>query len=44
MKTFRDFFVWYNNIDVVPFLEALPFSFYRNRNIDMFKEGISVPR
>ena len=42
MKTFRDFFVWYNNIDVVPFLEALPF--YRNRNIDMFKEGISVPR
>ena len=43
MKTFRDFFIWYNNIDMVPFLEALPFYFYRNRNIDIRKEGINFP-
>ena len=23
MKTFRDFLIWYNNRDVVPFLEAI---------------------
>ena len=41
----RDFLVWYNNRDVVPFLEALDkqFAFYQQQNIDMFKYGISVP-
>ena len=45
MKTMRDFLVWYNNRDVVPFLEAIDkqFAFYRQQNIDMFKYGISVP-
>ena len=45
MKTLRDFLVWYNNRDVVPFLEAIDkqFAFYRQQNIDMFKDGISVP-
>ena len=45
MKTMRDFLVWYNNRDVVPFLEAIDkqFAFYRQQNIDMFKDGISVP-
>jgi hypothetical protein len=39
------FFSWYNNKDVVPMLEALEkmFQFYKNRHIDMFKDGISVP-
>ena len=38
--TLRDFLVWYNNRDVVPFLQAI---FYQRRGIDMFKQGISVP-
>ena len=45
MKTMRDFLMWYNNRDVTPFLEAIykQFTFYRHRDIDMFKDGISVP-
>ena len=45
MTTLRDFLVWYNNKDVVPFLQAIDrqFAFYRQRGIDMFKQGISVP-
>ena len=33
MKTFRDFLIWYNNRDVVPFLEAIEkqFHFYTNK-------------
>ena len=45
MKTMRDFLMWYNNRDVVPFLEAIDkqFAFYKQQNIDMFKYGVSVP-
>ena len=45
MKTMRDFLVWYNNRDVTPFLEAIAkqAGFYKHQNIDMFKDGISVP-
>ena len=45
MKTLREYLVWYNNRDVTPFLEAIDkqFTFYRHRDIDMFKDGISVP-
>ena len=45
MTTMRDFLVWYNNRDVVPFLDAIDkqLAFYRQQNIDMFKYGISVP-
>ena len=45
MKSMRDFLVWYNNRDVIPFLEAITkqFAFYHDRGIDMFKDGISVP-
>ncbi len=45
MKSMRDFIVWYNNRDVVPFLEALDkqFAFYKQQNIDMFKYGVGVP-
>ena len=45
MQTMRDFLVWYNNLDVVPFLEAISKQtiFYQQRGIDMFKDGISVP-
>ena len=45
MTTMKDYLTWYNNRDVVPFLEALEkqFSFYRQLGVDMFKDGISVP-
>ena len=45
MKSMRGFLVWYNNRDVVPFLEAIDkqFAFYKQQNIDMFKDGVSVP-
>ena len=45
MTTLRQFLVWYNNRDVVPFLEAIDkqFAFYQQQRIDMFKDGISVP-
>ena len=45
MTTLRDFFVWYTNRDVVPFLQVIDrqFAFYQQRGIDMFKQGISVP-
>ena len=46
MKTFQDYLTWYNNLDVVPFLEALEkqVKFYREElKVDMFKDGISVP-
>ena len=45
MKTVREYLIWYNNRDVTPFLEVIDkqFTFYRHRDIDMFKDGISVP-
>ena len=45
MKTMRDFLIWYNNLDVEPFVEGLGkmADFYKERHIDAFKDGISVP-
>ena len=45
MRTLRDFLVWYNNLDVVPFLEALDKmgQFWRRYGVDMLKEAISLP-
>ena len=45
MTTMKDYLIWYNNRDVVPFLEALEkqFNFYKQLGVDMFKDGISVP-
>ena len=45
MKAMRDFLVWYNNRDVVSFLDAIDkqFTFYKQQNIDMFKDGVRVP-
>ena len=45
MKTMHDFLVWYNNRDVVPFLDAIDkqCAFYKQQNIEMFKDGVSVP-
>ena len=45
MITFKDYLVWYNNLDVEPFVEAIEkmFEFYQPRCLDLFKDGISVP-
>ena len=45
METLREYLIWYNNRDVTPFLDAIAkqAGFYRDRDIDMFKDGISVP-
>ena len=45
MSTIQDFYIWYNNLNVVPFLDAVEkmSAFWQERNIDMFKDGISVP-
>ena len=45
MQTLRDFLVWYNNLDVVPFLGGLDkmSQFWRRYGIDMLKEAILLP-
>jgi len=45
MKSMRDFLVWYNNLDVVPFVETLDKmkNFWKPYGIDMFKDCISLP-
>ncbi|XP_053391895.1 uncharacterized protein LOC128554634 [Mercenaria mercenaria] len=45
MNKFQDFLVWYNNLDVAPFVEAVEHfqEFYFNKGIDVFKTAISVP-
>ena len=45
MKTFKDFLEWYNNLDVIPFIEAVEKmkEFYQNKKLDIFKDGVSLP-
>ena len=45
MKCFKDFLVWYNNLDITPFVKAVVKlqKFYQDKNIDIFKSTISVP-
>jgi hypothetical protein len=45
MKTMKDFLIWYNNLDVTPFVEALgkQSDVYRKQGIDMLKSAISLP-
>ena len=45
MQTMRDFLEWYNNLDVEPFCEAIQkmSDFWKEKNIDMLKQGISIP-
>jgi hypothetical protein len=44
MRTVRDLLVWYNNLDVEPFLKALDkqCDIYARKNIDMLKEALSL--
>ena len=45
MQTFKDFLIWYNNLDVQPFCDALEkmCAFWKDKNIDMLRQGISIP-
>ena len=45
MSTFQDFLIWYNNLDVGPFVQAVENlqKIYVDRGIDVFKTSISVP-
>ena len=45
MKTFRDYLVYYNDLDCGPFVNAVENlqKYYFDRNIDMFKVSISLP-
>lgn len=45
MTTFRDFLVWYTNLDVGPLVTAVTRlqQFYFDRNIDLVKIAMSVP-
>jgi hypothetical protein len=41
MITFKDYLVWYNNLDVEPFVEAIEKMFDQPRNLDLLKEFCS---
>ena len=45
MKSVRDLLIWYNNLDVKPFLTALErqATIYREKDIDMLTRAISLP-
>ena len=45
MKSFKDFFMWYNNTDIVPTLEAMQktIELYHQKEIDMLKLGFTLP-
>ena len=45
MSTFRDFLIWYNNLDVGPFVTAVERlqTFYFQKGIDVLKTAMSVP-
>jgi hypothetical protein len=44
-QTFKEYLEYYNNQDVIPFLEAIEKQkeFYKCFNLDMFRDGISLP-
>ena len=45
MKTLEDLLIWYNKLDVYPFVTAVNSlcQFYFNKKIDLFKDTVSVP-
>jgi len=45
MTTMKEFLTWYNNKDVECLLEAINkmYRYYQNQNVDIYKDGISVP-
>jgi hypothetical protein len=45
MTTFKEFLIYYNNLDVEPFVTAVKKfqEFYRRKQLDVFKISISIP-
>ncbi len=43
MKKFKDFPQWYNNLDVLPFIEAVEKKIDFLKKIDLFKDGVWLP-
>ena len=45
MKTLKDLLIWYNNRDVVPFVEAVKkmVNIWKLEGIDMFRDAIGIP-
>ncbi len=45
IKTFKDFLEQYNNLDVLPFIEAVEKmkTFYKAKKLDLFKDSVSLP-
>ena len=45
MKTFKDFWIFYNNADTIGFVEAVQkmLTFYQSMNIEPFKKIVSLP-
>ena len=42
--TFKDFLIWYNNIDMGPFVTAIRWQEqYLDEGLDVFKTAISLP-
>ncbi|GMF30225.1 unnamed protein product [Phytophthora lilii] len=45
MKTLKDLLIWYNNLDVEPFVSAIQAQreLFKNFDLDMFVDGVSLP-
>ncbi|KAL4111622.1 hypothetical protein PRIC1_003300 [Phytophthora ramorum] len=45
MKSIRDLLIWYNNLDVVPFIKAIKAQreLFKGFELDMFADGVSLP-
>ncbi|KAG2944140.1 hypothetical protein PC115_g441 [Phytophthora cactorum] len=45
MKTIKDLLIWYNNLDVVPFIKAIKSQreLFKRFDLDMFVDGVSLP-
>jgi hypothetical protein len=45
MKILKDYLEYYNNLDVIPFIQAVEQmkKFYQSKKLDIFKDGVSLP-
>ncbi|KAG3117010.1 hypothetical protein PI125_g4145 [Phytophthora idaei] len=45
MKSIKDLLIWYNNLDVVPFIKAIKAQreLFKRFELDMFADGVSLP-
>ncbi|GMF50409.1 unnamed protein product [Phytophthora fragariaefolia] len=45
MKSIKDLLIWYNNLDVIPFIKAINAQreLFKSFNLDMFADEVSLP-